>query len=96
MSSPHDQKAPDDASIDITDKVNPQTRPLTPPSYPSPKLRASQSSPPPSPRQIDIVCTTPIVTTPCLPPMDGGLAAWMVLLAAVLVEALPLGRQHSA
>lgn len=96
MSLSHDQKAPDGASIDITDKRSPQIRPLTPSSHPSPELRASQTPPPPSSGQIDVACATPTVSIPNLSPMDGGLAAWMVLLAAVLVQALPLGRQHSA
>jgi hypothetical protein len=96
MSLSHQQKARVDTSADITDKREHQTRPLTPSSHPSPKLRSSQSPPPPSPRKIDVACAAPTVAIPPVPPMDRGLAAWMVLLAAVLVQALPFGRQYSA
>jgi hypothetical protein len=92
MSLSHDQKALGDASVDLTDKTNPQIRPITPSTHPSPKLRASPTPPAPSSGQIDVACATHIVSIPLLPPTDGGLAAWIVLLAAVLVEALPLGR----
>jgi hypothetical protein len=91
MSLSHDQKALGDASVDLTDKRNPQIRPVIPSTHPSPKLKASQT-PPPSSGQIDVASVTQAVSIPLLSPTDGGLAAWMVLLAAVLVQALPLGR----
>lgn len=92
MSLSRDQKALGDASVDLTDKRKPQTRPITPSTHPSPKLKACQTPPPPSSGQVDVACATQTVSIPLLSPTDGGLAAWMVLLAAVLVQALPLGR----
>src|ERR1700735_3142823 len=92
MSLSHDQKALGDASVDLTDKRKPQIRPITPSTHPSPKLEAWHTPPPPSSGQIDVDCATQAVSAPPLSPTDGGLAAWMVLLAAVLVQGLPFGR----
>jgi hypothetical protein len=92
MSLSHDQKALGDASVGLTDKTKPQIRPITSSSHPSPKLRASPTPPAPSSGQNDVACATQTVSIPLLSPVDGGLAAWIVLLAAVLVQALPLGR----
>jgi hypothetical protein len=92
MSLSHNQKPFGDASVDLTDKTKLQIRPITPSTHPSPELKASPTPPAPSSGQIDVACATQNVSIPLISPMDGGLAAWTVLLAAVLVQALPLGR----
>jgi hypothetical protein len=87
-----DHRKPSDvAQVDIAETGQLQMRPHTGPTCLSPEIRASQTSFPPLPDQIIVADATQTDKVPLLPPIDGGLAAWRVLIATILVQALPVG-----
>jgi hypothetical protein len=87
----NDSKAPDVAAVDITEMRQPQRQPGSRPTDPSPKVRTSQSPPRPLSELITGVAVVQSDPIPLLDPIDGGLAAWRVLFASILVQALPFG-----
>jgi hypothetical protein len=86
-----EEKVPDVVPVDITETRRLQMQDAVAPAHPSPEVRTSQSPPPPVAEKVTIADSTQAELKPLLPAMDGGWAAWSVLVATILVQAIPVG-----